>query len=211
MEATSIPARTVEVAAAELPAYIDSLPRLLMMDLTVKVTGTLTEYLYVNRFYGSGSISIEGDGDCKLQGGVGVNNCSVIVSLRDLELSGHPKTADEIVNIKFANKTYMSNCTFAGSRSANTNGEVGIYADMCSFVRLTTCGISNCKTAVLVGSSSIVSVYNNSGDGFSGNATGPYVYHGGIILLSGSTPDLLGGTTSAKAGGLIVKATGTLL
>lgn len=182
-----------------------------MEDLTISVSGVLTEYVYLNRFFGSGSISIEGDGGCKLQGGVGVNNCSVIVSLRNLELSGHSKTGNEIVSIKFANRIYMSNCTFTGSRSADSEGEVGMYADVCSFVRLSGCGISNCKTAVLVGSSSIVSVYNNSGDGFSGNATGPYVYHGGIILLSGSTPDLLGGATSAKSGGLIVKADGALL
>lgn len=211
MEATSIPERTVEVAAADLPAYIDSLPRLLMTYLTVKVTGTLTEYLYVNGFFGCGSILIEGDSDCKLQKGVSIRNCSTIVKLQNLELSGHINGINYIVDIQFANNTYMNNCTVAGSRSANIDGEVGICADMFSFVRLFTCGISNCRAAVLAGSSSIVSVYNNSGDGFSGNTIGPYVRDGGIILLSGSTPDLLGGTTSVKAGGLIVKADGTLL
>lgn len=211
VEATSVPSRTVEVAASELPAYIDSLPRMLMTDLTVKVTGTLTEYLYVNRFFGCGNISIVGGGECKLQVGVSIRNCSTIVTLRNLELSGHLNGLNNIVDIQYANKVYMTACTVAGSKSANTEEEIGVRADYSSFVYLTNCGISNCNVAVLAGSSSIVSVYNDSGDGFSGNATGPYVSYGGIILLSGATPELLGGTTSAKAGGLIVKGNGTLL
>ena len=134
VEATNLPSRTVEVAAEDLPAYINSLPRLLMADIDIKVTGTLTEFLYIHRFSG-GSLSIDGNGG----------------------------------------------------------------------------GISNCRIAVFSAGSTIVSIYNENRGDFSGNAAGPYVFRGGIILLGGSTPELLGGATSTKAGGLIVKADGTVL
>ena len=86
-------------------------------------------------------------------------------------------------------------------------------ADYVSCVELVNCGISNCRVALLSSGGTIVSIYNeNRGDGdFSGNANGPYVFRGGIILLGGSTPELLGGNTSAKCGGMIVKGDGTLL
>ncbi len=213
VEATNLPSRTVEVAAEDLPAYIDSLPRLLMMDLTVKVTGTLTEYLYINRFSGSGSISIEGDGECKLQGGVSIRSCSAIVVFRNLEFSlrKDKMQLNDIVDIQFSDNVSIRSCSVAGSKSANTEGEVGVRADYHSCAALINCGISNCRIAVFSAGSTIVSVYNENRGDFSGNAAGPYVFRGGIILFGGSTPELLGGATSAKVGGLIVKGDGTLL
>lgn len=206
-----MPSRTVTVAAADLPAYIAGLPRLLTENLTIDVSGTLEAKLDIRGFYGSGSISINGSDGCTFQKGVTVNNCDALVTLRNLEFSGYQGANNAIVNIGYSQDVYMSNCTVTGSRSADTEGEEGVGADMYSSAHLSGCGIKNCKTAILVMRNSIVSVYNNSGDSFSGNATGPYVYHGGIILLSGSTPELLGGATNAKVGGLIVKGDGTLL
>lgn len=214
VEATNLPSRTVEVAAEDLPAYINSLPRLLMADIDIKVTGTLTEFLYIHRFSG-GSLSIDGNGDCRLQGGVSIRSSSAIVVFRNLEFSLREEKLklNDIVDIQFSDNVSIRSCSVAGSKSANTEGEVGVRADYHSCAALINCGISNCRIAVCSAGSTIVSVYNeNRGDGdFSGNANGPYVFCGGIILLGGSTPELLGGATSTKAGGLIVKADGTLL
>ena len=105
----------------------------------------------------------------------------------------------------------MQFCTILGTRSADSEGEFGVRAELCSLVNITNCGIRNCKTAMLTSGSSIVTVYSDNEDGFSGSGTGAYAYHGGIVLLAGRTPDLLGGNTNSKSGGLIVKRDGTLL
>ena len=222
VEATNLPSRTVEVAAEDLPAYINSLPRLLMADIDIKVTGTLTEFLYIHRFSG-GSLSIDGNGDCRLQGGVSIRSSSAIVVLKNLELSLREEKLklNDIVDIQFSDNVSIRSCLVAGSKSANTEGantegantegEVGVRADHHSCAALINCGISNCRIAVFSAGSTIVSVYNENRGDFSGNAAGPYVFCGGIILLGGSTPELLGGNTSAKCGGMIVKGDGTLL
>ena len=43
------------------------------------------------------------------------------------------------------------------------------------------------------------------------NAIGGRVYNGGILLLAGTTPELLGGSVNNKQGGIIAKADGTLI
>lgn len=211
MEKTGVSARTVELAASELPGFFDALPRLLTEDLTVKASGTLNERLYLHRFYGSGSIWIEGSGGCAFRKGFAINRCSASITLKNLEFSGKPETSGEIVSIQTARYVSLQHCTVTGSKSADSEGEVGVKVELCSFVSLSNCGITSCKAAALASGSSILTLYNDSGDGFSNNAAGPRTSHGGIILLSGQTPELLGGAAVFKSGGLIVKADGTLL
>ena len=98
----------------------------------------------------------------------------------------------------------MQGCTVRGTGpNPGSSGNNGVRAALCS--------IMNCNNAMLASSSSIVTVYNEQDGGFSGSSTGVHLYHGGIVMLSGKTPDLLGGNANAKSGGLIVKANGTLL
>ena len=45
----------------------------------------------------------------------------------------------------------------------------------------------------------------------SDNRYGAYVWHGGIVLLGGATPALLGAGSHCHAGGIIAKVDGTLI
>ena len=211
MEKTNASRRTVELAASELPAFINALPRMLTEDLTINVSGTLNEHLYLHRFYGSGSIWIEGSDGCACQKGLYVSNCSIGVTLKNLALSGHQKTGNDIVMVQISHYVSMQNCTVTGSKAADNEGECGVRVRLSSLVNMINCGITSCGTAVVVSSNALVTLHNNSGGGFSNNAAGLRAYEGGIILLSGQTPELLGGSSNTKSGGLIVKANGTLL
>lgn len=210
VEKASVSARTVELEASELPDYIAGLPRLLTEILTIKVSGTLSEPLYLPNFYGSGSIWIEGSGGCTLQKGIGISACSARITLKNLEFNGKVETSDAIVVIQTSRYVSMQYCAITGSRSANNAGEPGVWAALSSFANLAACEITNCGTAVLAYSGSILTLYDDSGDGFSGNGIGANAYRSGIILLSGQTPELLGGSTNVNAGGLIAK-NGSLL
>ena len=212
MEKTNVPSRTVELAASELPTFFNALPRLVTENLTVRASGTLNEYLYLQSFYGCGSIWIEGDGGCVFQKGTGINACRVSVTLKNLEFSGRPETHKDIVLIQNSKYVSMQGCTVRGTGpNPGSSGNNGVRAALCSMVMLADCSIMNCNNAMLASSSSIVTVYNEQDGGFSGSSTGVHLYHGGIVMLSGKTPDLLGGNANTKNGGLIVKANGTLL
>ena len=106
----------------------------------------------------------------------------------------------------------MQGCTVRGTGpNPGSSGNNGVRAALCSMVTLIGCSVMNCTNAVIASTSSIVTVHNQQDGGFSGSSTGVNLYAGGIVLLSGKTPDLLGGSTNAKNGGLIVKGDGTLL
>lgn len=71
-----------------------------------------------------------------------------------------------------------------------------------------TCSISNYYIAAYPRHASVVSYHDVSA---SGNTIGAEVEMGTILLLSGTTPDMLGGSSHRKYGGIIAKSSGTLL
>ena len=64
------------------------------------------------------------------------------------------------------------------------------------------CSIQSYGTAVSSIVMSMLGVINVTA---SGNSTGAYVYNGGIILLHGTTPELVGGVQNTNYGGLIAR------
>lgn len=210
MEKTGASNRTVELAASELPAFFNALPRLLTENLTVKVSGTLNEHLYLSNFYGSGGIWIEGFGGCAFQKGLDVRNCSIGITLKNLALSGRPEAQREIVSFQRCRYISMQECDVEGT-FPDSSQDIGVRVNLSTLAGLDNCGVKNCSIAVMAGSSSIVTVSNDNGNRFLNNGAGLSAYGGGILLLSGQTPELLGGSSNTKSGGLIVKANGTLL
>ena len=89
----------------------------------------------------------------------------------------------------------------------STQGQYGVSAVL-SKVVIVNSTISNVGVAVRASGSSVVSANGVTG---SGNKVGGRVYRGGVLLLSEGTPDLLGGASNSKTGGIIVKSDGTLL
>lgn len=82
--ATGAPDRTVTVSMSELAAYLSKLPRLLTEKLTIKVSGEWTGRLPILWFYGSGTLTIQGEGTAVIHGGIQIYNCSCMVLLENL-------------------------------------------------------------------------------------------------------------------------------
>ena len=101
----------------------------------------------------------------------------------------------------------VNNCTFTGYEGGHAyavsakNGSAAVLEGMQA---------NSCSTVALAESYSVVAISGSESD-FSNNTYGSYVWHGGMIILSGSTPTLLGGSSNLKQGGLIVAPDGTLL
>lgn len=87
-------------------------------------------------------------------------------------------------------------------------GGWGVLASSGSTVSLNSCAIQKTHGALLCQSGCVMSADNCAG---TDNSVGASVYYGGLILLSGTTPNLMGGSANGKNGGLIAAANGTLL
>ena len=205
MEQNAVSTRYVTVTAAELPGYIKSLPRLLTEVLIVTAEqGTVPSGLELDGFYGPGALYIGGN-DSVLNGGICIQRCGAYVNLTHFDVRGTLTVNSGLYAVYSARSpnVAMSHIIIDGSRSSADRAELtGVRCDNCGMTLMQEFQISNVDTAVLITGASIATA-----DGFdcSGNRTGAYAYRGGVLILIGSTPDLLGGATNIKGSGMIFK------
>lgn len=207
VEAIRVPSRTVEVAATDLPAYIEGLPRLLTENLTVRVTGSAAiPRLTCIGFYGSGLLYIqvtEGS-EVKVYVQVFIDYCSVPITLEGLRIIGDNSGAGTIFAVVRTPLVVARDCVIDRGRDIGKSGSV---AQTGSRLLLERCQITHCSPAINCISGSITCAINCTGV----NNTVGVSTTGGLVMLTGTTPELMGGTTNQKNGGLIVKSNGTLL
>lgn len=219
VEATSVPSRTVAVAAADLPAYIAGLPKLLTEHLIVKVSGTLTAAsLSIANFYGPGSLTVkaEEDGDAVFQASVRVSTCAVPVTFLTIRFQDPaPGTNAKRFGLSavLGSTVCASACSFSSTSGGTdqNNGYVALNADNGALV--IAYGIKNasgCSCVALAAACGVIRCSAATAGALHDNVYGAYVWEGGIVYVGGASPDTLGGTANAKDCGLIVKG-GTLL
>ncbi len=205
VEAQTIPSRTVEVAAEELYAYLSSLPRLLTENLTITARGgTAPEYIKVSGLYGPGSLTIQAKAgeDVVCPNQFMAIACAVPIYANGLKFNG--KTQSGGIFASYASRIFATDCLIDILKVEAS----GCITSQNGFLALERCTIQNCGYALNSQQGGIIVAVNCAG---SGNSVGLMVSRGGIILLSGTTPDLMGGSSNVKGGGIIAKANGTLL
>ena len=200
--------RAVTVSAENLRAYMLSLPRMLTEKLTINVTGTATELSWIEGFYGPGSIEIAGTaGSTNLNGGVLVFSCAVTVKIHHCNIRPSSESTSRCVQVQNSSGcVWLTQCQLIGNGSSR-----GFDSSYSATAHLEYVALTNHQIAVLAGQSSVISVAVSDNTQPSGNSIGAYVWWGGIILLAAKAPELLGGTSNVKSGGIIAKADGTLL
>lgn len=206
--AKETPTRKCYLDVSQLQAFLDSLPRLLTEYIYIYLSGTLDEPLSLIGFHGSGGIMLIKDTSaetCVFQRQITVGYCSVFIMMQNLTLQKTDDTDDAAVRIIHGRDVYLSGCTLSGNGVGN-----GVQVEMASTVYLEGSSLSGFAWVAQVLYSSLLSI-NGNADGFQNNTHGAYVWHGGIVLLGGGTPELLGGNYHSKSGGLIVNTDGTLL
>lgn len=208
VRADFVPFRTVLLSAPELPAYAAALPRLLTEHLTLRITGALEEPLLLSGFYGSGSILIDAvtPEDCVIRNTVRVSDCTAGIALKNLTFASsqaveetYYQAAVSALNVR---QITVGNSSFTGNGAGRAvllaNGSSGWLGD---------CSIRNFQTAL---ASWAYSTLGANDVAASGNTYGAHVYNGGTILLCGTTPELVGGTTNCNSDGLIARNGKTL-
>lgn len=212
LEAKSVPSRTVSLAAADLPAYIAALPRLMTEYLVINVTGELTTRLNLYNFYGPGTIEIRGSGNFSMRNMMRIRYCSIEIVLREIlffEINGMTVSQGSVLVDRSPGHVYIGNCQFQGLGTESES--VGVHAQYGISVTLVNCTISGFRYAVISNRASTVSVVAEESDAtYSDNTTGIHVLAGGIVALQNGTPKLLGGKANSKNGGIIINPDGTI-
>ena len=204
MEKTGVTSRTVEVAAAELGGYILALPRLLTENLLIKSSGTVGN-LDIGRFYGSGSLTVEAkEGETLTIGSVYASGDRAPICFRGVQFQGAAPFANTYLTVIGCRDFTLESCGVTGTGKQfdglNVSDASMFYAYQCAFTGL--------RRVVLPSGSSVAAFADCEG---SGNSCGVFGA-GGVVLLVGTTPPLLGGVSNGRhSGGLIVKADGTLI
>ena len=198
VEATGVTSREITLAA-DLQAYIDALPRLRTEALTIQVNaGHVPRTLKLKSFYGPGFLWIIGrgaEGGSVLDDGLVISDCSNRIRIIGFDVRGRSVgTAAQVSTSPLAG---LENLTADGNSFPN-----GVSSDG-SAVTAVNVTISHFTRAVY--GASIFRLLNCGG---SDNASGIAVEGGGIVLLSGSTPNLMGGAVNKKWGGIIIDKTG---
>nr|WP_325235022.1 hypothetical protein [uncultured Oscillibacter sp.] len=203
VEKTGVTSRTVEVAAPELLDFILSLPRLLTENLTIKSSGTAGT-LDIGRFYGPGSLTVAAKaGETLTIGSVYASGNRAPVSFSGSKFQGAQPYSSTFLTIHSSALFTLNGCAVQGT--GKTFDAVNASA---SSVCLNECGFTGVNRVVIPGCGAMVSFYNCTA---SDNSVGVFGA-GGIVLLAGTTPPLLGGVSNGRhSGGLIVKADGTLI
>lgn len=201
----TVPSRTETVAAANLPAYINALPRLLTENLTIEVEPGELTYSNISGFYGPGSLVIKkgnSSSSVTVRTAVFVQNCSILLTFDGIDFQG-PSPAGAYFSINNS-MVYAKNMSLTGTNIAN---QLAVNVDR-GILSMDSTSFSAFVIAVLAQRCGAIDLMNCSG---AGNTVGIQSALGGVIGLAGTTPDLLGGATNEKKGGIIIKSNGTLL
>ena len=216
VQANSVGSVSKSLNASELQAYLDSLPRLLTENHDITLNGTHSQPIEIKGFYGCGSITLRAAaiGDCVFHHWVNVTNCAIPVVLQKIkwqdpvEILGTGQSYVTVLNAQ----VFLDNCVLIGSKDngdrhpggASTQRFGVLYASDCVFKTLTFC-------AQTYYGGYIELLTLQEGTLFEDNYAGVSVFYGGIILLTGKTPDTPGSTWNNKNGGLLVGANGKVL
>lgn len=212
--ANDIPSLPITVRSFdELISMVDSMPKLMTEDVTIKYEGAETTGNFaMSNFYGNGSISISGL-KLNLNSSIHIHNCHCPVTLSDSAFSytgvtapsnDDPDTGTPILEVEDSIKVVCENCTFTSDTTA-----IGVSAS-CSKILLNNCKLTNLSTAVLSRQGGFVVANCAQSTDASDNTRGGWVYYGGIIIICATTNILLGGTAHKKMGGAIIRPNGTL-
>lgn len=208
--ATDVPDRTDSIPASELQAYLDALPRLLTEHYVITLSGTASEEVSVNGFYGCGSLTIcAADlGGCVFTRGISVNNCSVPVKMEKLKWAiGADVPQDECCITCSSCEVIARECSFNGyvSPAGDKTGR-GATTINRAYLQLRDCQFRNLLVVVkCFGGGQIDVIEPNEKGEYRDNSVGAYTQFSGLIMLMSGIPSTLGGTGNTIDGGAIVQ------
>ena len=209
--ATGVLSRAVTIPASELQVYLNSLPRLLTEHHDITLSGTCSQDVRMQDFYGSGSLTLRADdlGDCVFTGSVSIENCGVPVTLENLKWAlGAEADSNTYCIDCCGGHISAQDCSFNGyaSTDGGTAGNgVNTYPNTSAV--LGNCAFHDLQNTVHTYLGGRVEIYgDNPKTDYSGNSVGAYTYWNGLVMLGAGVPTTLGASTNYRnSGGAIIQ------
>lgn len=209
--ATGAPQRYVTIPASELQAYLDNLPRLLTEHHVITLSGTNSNVVYLNDFYGCGSLTFRADnlGDCVFTRNFTLNNCSAPVTMEKLkwELGSNISHGESCVYCS-TSEVMARECSFNGY-VAPDGEQVGRAATTVNrgYCDLRDCKFHNFEMVInCFGAGHVDIIETEVGGEYSGSKFGVYTHHSGVAMLSDRVPATLGsGGNVTRNGGVVIQ------
>ena len=134
VQATASTGRTVNLTAEELKPFLDALPRLLTENLTIFVSGTVTEIIRITGFYGCGSIRLDTKSSCTFQKVLYAFDNDVAIRIRNMTFSDHAdfgvdSNYNALLGIANCDRVSVESCTFTGTSNKDHNA-VSVQANV---------------------------------------------------------------------------------
>lgn len=195
----------VFLTGAELPGYIASLPKMVNDTIMIYVSGTITQNVDFQGFYGNGALWIRRNGDSNFKASnvqISFSDCSARIYFYDCDFSD-AGAADStyykgVVQIFNCRSLFIGSCTFTGNGTGRA-----IFCTNNSIINISSCTITNFGEALAPWGGSIM--YVNHGVSGSNNSKGFHMYGASIAVLHTSINKLLGGASNYRDGGVIIQ------
>ena len=208
---TGTPQRHVTMPASELQDYLNALPRLLTEHHVITLSGTNSNIVYLNDFYGCGSLTFRADnlGDCVLTRKVTLKNCSALVTMEKLkwELGSNIPYGESCIFCS-TSEVMARECSFTGyvppdgeqvGRAATTVNRGYCEFWDCKFLNFEM--VINCY-----GAGHVDIIETEVGREYGGSKYGVFTDFGGVAMLSDKVPATLGsGGNVTRNGGVIIQ------
>lgn len=209
--ATDVSYRCVAIAASELQTYLNALPRLLTEHHVITLSGTNSNIVYLNDFYGCGSLTFCADnlGDCVFTRSFTLKNCSAPVIMEKLkwELGSNIPYGESCVFCS-TSEVMARECSFNGyvppdgeqvGRAATT-----VNRGYCEFW---DCKFHNFEMVInCYGAGHVDIIETKVGGEYGGSKYGVYTELSGVAMLSDKVPATMGsGGNVTNNGGVIIQ------
>lgn len=199
------------IPASELQTYLNALPRLLTEHHVITLSGTNSNIVYLNDFYGCGSLTIRANnlGDCVFTRGISVNHCSVPVKMEKLKwVLGADMPQDESCITCFFCEVTVVECSFDGyvSPSGEKIGR-GVTSHDHAYLQIRDCKFCNLFAVVKCFRAGQIDIIEPGKKGeYRDNSIGAYTHFSGLVMLMSGIPSTLGGGGNmVDAGGAIIQ------
>lgn len=208
---TGTPQRHVAMPTSELQDYLDNLPRLLTEHHVITLSGTNSNIVYVNDFYGCGSLTFRADnlGDCVFTRGFTLKNCSAPVTMEKLkwELGSNIPYGESCIFCS-TSEVMARACSFTGYVSPD-GGQVGRAATTVNrgYCDLWDCKFYNFELVInCYGAGHVDVIETDVGGEYGGSKFGVFTDLSGVAMLSDKVPATLGsGGNVTNNGGVIIQ------
>lgn len=185
------------VEGDDMQQIINEIPRYLIGNVTISISGVHYTDINLHGFMGAGSMYVILENDCVIHGSIYVNSSIVSIQIKSDACKGkliHDSSRESAIRVMTSPYVDVQSITLEAGSTSSKNA---VYSSFGSGVRVGDCKINGFSQYVgYVNQCSRLYFINNTGNNNSGKAY--YAHGGGTVFLQGTMPAAQAGVASSS-------------